>query len=64
MTNIWYLSYNSGYSTIKGRYAGQLAKSILSYSNDSLCFDSIFVMSVLVDQLYVQTDHRMGEVIV
>lgn len=50
--------------TVKGWSADKLAKYTLSYSSACRCFDGNFVVSVLLDQLYVHTEHSIGRRIV
>lgn len=63
--NIWFwdLGYKLCCTTVKERYAYRLAKSFLSYSNDSQCLDCIFVVYRLADQLYDHIIYSIGEVI-
>lgn len=63
MTEILDPAYTWGYTTVEGRYVDRLATSILKYGNTSLCFDYIFVLTVLVYERHVHTERSIGVVI-
>lgn len=52
------------FTALEGRYAGQLAKSVLTYSIASWCFNCINTVVVLVGQLYTHAEDNVAEVIV
>lgn len=56
----WDQCYTRCSTAVERWCSDRAAKSTLSYSNVSWYFESIIVVFVLADQLYVITEHSMG----